>query len=252
MNATLARGLHDAHPMAERAIAGTQQRVLDGDGIKRFARENGLSLVLAGLFLIAFVGQVATGLAAYNAELHEHGRAAVSLGAYLTSGHFLEALFENWESEFLQMAIFVVLTVKLRQRGSSESKGFGDNGVDDDPRRHRVDPDAPWAVHRGGVVLKVYEHSLTIVLGAMFLSAFLLHAVHGLQHVNAQHAMHGQPPETLAGYVASAQFWFESFQNWQSEFFSVLALVLLSIWLRERGSAQSKPVAAPHRKTGTS
>jgi|SoiMethySBSTD1v2_1073268.scaffolds.fasta_scaffold11685_7 uncharacterized protein DUF6766 len=219
--------------------------------LKRTLAENGLSLTLFALFLAFTGGQILSGHRAYNEELAEHGHAAVGLARYLTSGHFLEALFENWESEFLQMAAFVVLTVKLVQKGSSESKSLREpQPQDEDPRRHGTRSDAPWPVRRGGVWLKLYEHSLSIALFALFLASFAMHAVGGHWQENEEHLLHGQAPESLAQYITSSQFWFESFQNWQSEFFAVLAIVILSIFLRQRGSPQSKPVAAPHRETG--
>ncbi len=217
--------------------------------LKRALAENGLSLTLFALFLAFIGGQIFSGQRAYNEELAEHGHAAVGLARYLTSGHFLEALFENWESEFLQMAAFVVLTVKLIQKGSSESKSREQEPQDEDPRRHGTRPDAPWPVRRGGVWLKLYERSLSVALFALFLLSFVMHAVGGHWQANEEHLLHGQAPESLAHYVASSQFWFESFQNWQSEFFAVFAIVVLSIFLRQRGSPQSKPVAAPHRET---
>jgi hypothetical protein len=219
--------------------------------VRRFFLENGLSLALFGLFAVFLFGQIATGFVAHNDELVEHGQQAMRIGRYLMSGHFLEALFENWESEFLQMAAFVLLTIKLRQKGSSESKSFDEaEEVDEDPRKHRRARNVPWPVKRGGVVLKLYEHSLSLALVALFLFSFVMHAVGGLSSVNEEHLLHGEARETLFEYVRSAQFWFESFQNWQSEFAAVGALVVLSIFLRERGSPQSKPVAAPHSETG--
>jgi hypothetical protein len=218
-----------------------------------FLRRNGLSLVFALLFVGCAVGQAMAGLLAYNQELAEHGRAALSLLEYIQSGHFLEATFENWESEFLQMGLFVALTVGLRQKGSSESKDLeGDEPVDEDPRAHRHEPDVPWPVRRGGVVLRVYEHSLTLALFMLFAASFALHCWGGLREVNAERALHAQPPETLGGYLGSPEFWYQSMQNWQSEFLAVVAIVLLSVHLRERGSAQSKPVAATHDHTGNS
>lgn len=219
--------------------------------LKRVLTENSLSLTLFALFLTFTGGQVFTGHRAYNEELAEHGRAAVDLAHYLTRGHFVEALFENWESEFLQMAAFVVLTVKLFQKGSSESKSPDEpKQEDEDPRRHRARPDAPWPVRRGGLLLKLYEGSLSIALFTLFLMSFAMHAVGGHWQANEEHLLHGQRSESLGHYVASSQFWFESFQNWQSEFFAVFAIVILSIFLRQRGSPQSKPVAAPHSETG--
>jgi hypothetical protein len=149
------------------------------------------------------------------------------------------------------MGLFVLLTVRLFQRGSSESKSLeGRNECDADPTRHRRDPDAPWPVRRGGLALAVYQHSLSASLIALFLFSLALHAITGVRNVNEEHRIAGLPPETLGEYVTSARFWFESFQNWQSEFLAVLAIVVLSIFLREKGSSQSKAVAAPHTETG--
>jgi hypothetical protein len=224
----------------------------DKAGFARFAYENGLSLAFLALFVLTVFGQLVAGVHDYNAELADHGRAAVALTHYVTTGHFLEAIFENWESEFFQMALFVVLTASLRQKGSSESKKMQKEPeeVDEDPRKHRNDPDAPWPVRRGGLWLAVYEHSLTLALSALFLLSFALHGVFGMAKSNQERLLHGQPPEPFLQYVASSRFWYESFQNWQSEFLSVFAIVILSIFLRQRGSPQSKPVAAPHAETG--
>ncbi len=208
-------------------------------------------MVSAALFVTFVLGMTATGLKAYNQELSEHGARAIALGAYLRSGHFLEALFENWESEFLQMGMFVLLTVWLFQKGSAESKRPDEvDPSDEDPRRHRRDKDAPWPVRQGGLALVVYEHSLSISLILLFFASLALHAVSGLKLQNAENGLHGQPAIGLGDYVTSAQFWFESFQNWQSEFLAVVAIVGLSIFLRQKGSTQSKPVVAPHAKTG--
>jgi hypothetical protein len=208
-------------------------------------------MALAALFAASFCGQIFVGLAAFNQDLREHGRATVGLSSYLQSGHFLEATFENWESEFLQMGIFVLLTVRLFQRGSSESKKLsGKNDCDEEPSRHRRDRKAPWPVRSGGWALKLYAHSLSIAFFALFAISFALHAVGGLQNTNEERALAGLPPQKLADYFRSPQFWYESLQNWQSEFLAVLAIVVLSIFLREKGSPQSKPVAAPHYETG--
>jgi hypothetical protein len=214
---------------------------------RSFFRDNGLSLVLAGLFLATLIGQLWAGHAAYAEELSRHGRPALSLLGYLQSGHFLEATFENWESEFLQMALFVLLTVKLYQRGSSESNDPDDESEKQTPKR--APPDAPWPVRRGGWVLKWYEHSLSSALFLLFVLSFALHAMGGLKHSNEERALDGLPPETLSEFVGSAEFWYQSFQNWQSEFLAVFAIVVLSVFLRERGSSQSKEVAMPHSTT---
>jgi hypothetical protein len=233
------------------AELGLTSRASEGSAVRRILTEHGLSIALAALFILAAGAQIASGLHAYNEDRLNEGRPAVELWTYLGSGHFLEALFENWESEFLQMGVFVLLSVRLRQKGSAESKPFdGPNESDEDPRKHRNDPDAPWPVRRGGVILKLYENSLAIAFFLLFVASFLLHAVGGRIMNNEERALHGLPPEGLLEFLSSSQFWYESFQNWQSEFLAILSIVVFTIFLRQRGSPQSKPVAAPHAETG--
>jgi hypothetical protein len=144
--------------------------------MKNWLRHNGLSITVLSIFLVLLVGQCLTGWHSHNEERLQHGAAVLSLGEYLGSGHFVEATSENWESEFLQMAAYVLLTVFLRQRGSSESKSFsGDEAVDRDPRLDRDKPDAPYAVRRGGWLLVLYEWSLSLAFFLMFLLAFVGH-----------------------------------------------------------------------------
>ena len=222
-------------------------------GVRRFARDNGLSLVLAGFFLVLlFVGQAVTGFLANNEELRTHGRPALRFGDYLLSPHFLEATAENWESEFLQMFAFVLLTVFLFQKGSAESKKLDEpEAVDRDPRAARDRAGVPWPVRRGGLALALYEHSLSLAFLALFAASFVLHAIGGAAEYNDDRRAHGRAGDvTVAGYLATSRFWFESFQNWQSEFLAIGSMVVLSIWLRERGSPESKPVDAPHTDTG--
>jgi hypothetical protein len=217
--------------------------------MKNFFKNNGLSLVFLSLFIIAIVGQSYTGLQEYNKEREEEGQTAVDYGTYLGSGHFIQATFENWESEFLQMALFVILTISLRQKGSSESKSMEeDEEVDREPSSKTRD--APWPVRQGGWILSVYKHSLSICLLLLFLLSFFVHIYGSLKDENEHLAQKGQPPEELISYMGSSRFWFESFQNWQSEFLSVFAIVVLSVYLRQKGSSQSKPVDAPHSETG--
>jgi hypothetical protein len=218
--------------------------------MRRFVRENSLSLVAFLLFFASLVGQVFAGRAVYNEDALEHGGAPLSILAYLVSGQFIETLFENWESEFLQMAVFVVLTKFLKQKGSSESKKPDEEeAVDEDPRERRNDPEAPWPVRKGGIALVLYERSLSLALFALFVFSFVMHGLGGMRHHNQEQLRHGGETVTFLQYFVSSQFWFESFQNWQSEFLSFAMLVVLSIMFREKGSAQSKPVAAPHHET---
>ncbi|MBN8879990.1 MAG: hypothetical protein J0I32_20765 [Sphingobacteriales bacterium] len=217
----------------------------------KWIKNNGLSLAFIILFMLALTGQFLTGFKEYNKEREEEGQAAADMGQYLRSGHFLQATFENWESEFLQMALFVVLTISLRQKGSSESKkceGEGENEVDREPSPGR--PGAPWPVRKGGWILRIYKHSLTIALLILFVLSFIIHLYGSFKDENEQLGIKGLPAESLGRYITQSRFWFESFQNWQSEFLSVFAIVILSVFLRQKGSPQSKPVDAPNEETG--
>jgi hypothetical protein len=217
-----------------------------------WVRAHGLSLVIGAFFLVTMAGQTLTGFAVYNEERGEHGEARVALAEYLRRGHFWEATAENWESEFLQMGCYVVLTVFLFQVGSSESKRIGRREeVDRDPRLARHKPDAPWPVRRGGWVLRLYENSLSLAFLALFTASFVLHALSGAAAHNEEVARTGGEPATAFGILATSQFWFESFQNWQSEFLSLVAMITLSVYLRQRGSPESKPVDASHEETGS-
>ena len=219
--------------------------------MQRFLQNNGLSLVLFALFAIFLVGQSYTGWQVENEERQEHGKPALAYTEYLQSGHFIEATFENWESEYLQMGAYVLLTVFLFQRGASESKDPDDPAEDaPDPEKERQDPQAPWPVRHGGLVLKLYENSLSLALLLLFVISFVLHAIGGTWTSNEERVLHGEAPQTVWQFVQTTDFWFQSFQNWQSEFLAVLSLVVLSIWLRQRGSPESKPVASPHHETG--
>jgi uncharacterized protein DUF6766 len=219
--------------------------------MRRVLRDNGLSIAMFALFLIFLAAQSVAGWKASNSDLEEHRQPPESYGEYLTSGAFVEATFENWESEFLQMGAYVVLTALLIQKGSPESKNPDGEESDQDPRDHRDDPEAPGPVKRGGLVLTLYEHSLSAALLALFLLSFVLHALGGHAEFNQQQLEHGEAAVSLWSFVTSSQFWFQSMQNWQSEFLAVAALIVLSIFLRQRGSPESKPVAASHAKTGT-
>ena len=217
--------------------------------MRKFVRENSLTLAMTALFVFALLGQIATGWDVYNQDQVEHGGQAVDIGAYLTSGHFGEAVFENWESEFLQMALFVVLTVWLRQKGSAESKSLDEKEeVDREPDPKRAG--APWPVRVGGLVGALYARSLSIALFILFALSFTLHVVTGAAEYSADEIEHGATAVSPLQYLGTSQMWFESFQNWQSEFMSIGALVVLAIFLRQKGSPESKPVDAPIGKTG--
>ncbi|KAB2671371.1 hypothetical protein F9K85_21930 [Brucella tritici] len=205
--------------------------------MRSFLRDNGLTVVLGLLFFLSLSGMIATGLASYNDELVRHHQPILSLGNYLLSGQFLSALFENWESEFLQMGVYVVLTAWLFQRGSAESK---------DPDEPDEDEKQPaWKMPSF-----LYSHSLGLVLFTLFLLSFLLHWIGSVRASTQEALMHGERTTDYCPYFLNSELWFESFQNWQSEFLSTAVLVVLSIFLREKGSPESKPVRASNRQTG--
>lgn len=214
---------------------------------KGFLYRNSLSIVLIVFMISCLAAQFFTGWKTENKELAENGEAALSIGEYIQSGHFIQATFENWESEFLQMMLYVLLTVSLRQKGSSESKSLEqEEDVDKEPVPH---PNAPWPVKKGGIWLKIYKHSLSLAFAILFIISFSLHFYGSLKDYNEEQLSKEQPKITALQYITESRFWFESFQNWQSEFLAVASLVILSIWLREKGSPESKPVDMPHHET---
>lgn len=209
---------------------------------KLFLRDNSLSILMFGLCVIFVVALSITGYYHENNELVEHGKQAQNYLAYIHSGGFIEAIFENWESEFLQMAALVIATIFLRQKGAADSKKI--RGSD------KVDTLSRSSIIKGAFGKKVYANSLSLALIALFLFSFALHALGGVAMYNNDAAMHGESSITVWQYVGSAQFWFESFQNWQSEFLAVGTLLVLSIFLRQQGSPESKPVSESDQKTG--
>jgi hypothetical protein len=218
---------------------------------KHFFRRNGLSVVLLSLFLACLVAQSLTGWREEIHELEDHGEAAIGYLTYLGSGSFLEVTMENWESEFLQMYIYVLFTVFLYQHGSAESKDpEKKEAVDRDPRLAKDKSHAPGPVRAGGWRLRLYEQSLGLAFLVLFIMSFVLHAVGGASNYNEQQLQHGEKTVSVIEYLGTSRFWFESFQNWQSEFLAIASMVILSIFLRQRGSPESKPVDAPHSQTG--
>jgi hypothetical protein len=205
--------------------------------MKRFLRNNGLSLVLLVMFLAFWGAQSVAGFHVFNDDQALHGNSLVSYATYIGSGHFWQATGENWESEFLQMGFYVILTSFLFQKGSAES-----NDPDDAEQlaasRHKKR--ATW----------LYRNSLSLAFLILFAGAFAVHAMGGLAEVNQEHAEHGEPLESMSGFLSGSEFWFQSFQNWQSEFLAVLSIVILSIFLRQDGSPESKDVDEPNSKTG--
>ena len=222
-----------------------------GTNIKQkdsFWYRNSLSLVFLGLFIVALAGQLFTGWKEYNEELKDEQAQQITFAAYFHTGHVISATFENFQSEFLQMALYVVLTVGLRQKGSSESKSLDEQEeVDRQPVTHK---DAPWPVKKGGIWLWLYSRSLSIVFFGLFFASWGLHLYGSWMDYNTEQQLKGLPIEEIGSYLTASRFWFETFQNWQSEFLSVLSIVVLSIYLRQHGSPESKPVDAPYAETG--
>lgn len=218
--------------------------------MKNFWKNNSLSIVMFLLFFIFLTAQSVTGHRANNQELEDHGQPTQSYISYIGSGDFVEGVFENWESEFLQMGSYVFLTVFLRQRGSAESKKIeGEEAVDRDPKKS-VSKDAPGPVKQGGLALKLYKNSLSIAFILLFLMSFALHGIGGAAKACEEEKFHGQPCESTVSFMSTSEFWYQSFQNWQSEYLAVFAIVILSVYLRQQGSPESKPVNTPHYETG--
>lgn len=217
--------------------------------MKRYLRDNGLSLVFLTLFLLTLCGQSLAGFADNNEELVRHGMPGIGYGEFVTSSAFIVDVAENWQSEFLQFFLFILGTVWLVQRGSPESKKAGDEGIgteEDQLIGAHAKADSPaWAKVRG-VRLWLYSNSLLIVMGAVFVASWLAQALAGHIVANDDAAMHGEPGQSLLEYAASSEFWNRTLQNWQSELLAVGAMVAFSIFLRQRGSSESKPVGAPH------
>lgn len=223
-----------------------QARSKPAPGLAQWLRDNGLTIALTAAFAFSIGAMALTGWSAHNQELSRHGSAGIGLLAYLGGGKFLSAVFENWESEFLQMGMYVLLTVKLRQRGSAESRPMAG---DEDEEEIKPGP-TPRLAKAAGLGRWLYANSLAIAFGLMFLISFVLHLEGSWRLELSERMLEGEPPVSMWNHFTGATFWFESFQNWQSEFLAVLALVVLSIFLRQDKSPQSKPVAAPHCQTG--
>lgn len=215
--------------------------------VQPFFRRNGLTLFFLALFIITLIAQAYTGWKENNTDITEEGGLAIPFIAYLSSGHFISATFENFQSEFLQMGLYVLVTAGLRQQGSAESKPFEEEEVDREPK---PSPDAPWPVRKGGWVLKLYCHSLSICFFLLFFLTWGLHLYGSLMEHNQEQLLKHQPADSLLSYLGEPTFWFQSFQNWQSEFISIVSIVFLTIYLRQKGSPESKPVDAPHMQTG--
>lgn len=220
----------------------------------RHLRQHALSIFFAVIFLGALIAQSIVGLAAYNEDQLSHGSSPVTYLSFVTSSEFVVDVAENWQSEFLQFLLFILATVWLVQRGSPESKKPGDEGVGTDADQligeHATEQSPLWA-RAHGVRLWLFSNSLVITMGTIFVLSWLAQSVAGTVTFNSEQAEHGQPPLSWTQYIVSPDFWNRTLQNWQSEFLAVGCMVAFSIYLRQRGSSESKPVGTPHSGTST-
>ncbi len=220
--------------------------------LREFTRDNGLILAMFGIFFVTIVGMSFAGWMSNNETLDDHSRPAQSYGSYLVSGDFIEGVFENWESEFLQMWALVILTIFLYQKGSSDSKPLRGKAPQDTRPARRLANASSWRELRMAGGSFIYSHSLGIVLFMLFLLSFTLHASGGVAAYNEEAMHHGSETISMTKFVTTSDFWYQSLQNWQSEFLAVGTLMILTVKLRERGSPQSKPVGTKYdQKTGS-
>ena len=218
-----------------------------------FIRNNALSLAFGALFLITLVGQALSGVADFNAEQVADGLPQVGFLDYLTSSSFAVDVMENWQSEYLQFLLYILATVWLVQKGSSESKDPGDEGAESDKEQRigrHAQVDSPIWARVGGWRTAVFSRSLGLLMGALFLLTWAASAIAGWAAFNSQQLGQRQDPVTFVGYLGEADFWNRSFQNWQSEMLAVGSMAIFAVYLRQRGSPESKPVGVAHADTG--
>ena len=221
--------------------------------MRRFLRENSLGLVFGGMFLIVLVGQAFAGQADFNQQQITEGLEPVSFGRYVTSASFGTDVAENWQSEYLQFFLYIFMTVWLLQKGSPESKSLDQPGLESDEKQ-KVGPhataDSPQWAKAGGWRLAVFSNSLGLVMGAIFLASWLTQSVAGVAAFNEEQLGDLQDPVSWGRYLLEPDFWNRTLQNWQSELLAVASMAILAIFLRQRGSPQSKPVGTAHTATG--
>ncbi|RBY95365.1 hypothetical protein DQ237_15005 [Blastococcus sp. TF02-8] len=222
-------------------------------GRRGFVKDNALGLAFGGLFVLTLVGQAISGTADYNAQQVANGLEPVSFLDYVTSSSFGVDVMENWQSEYLQFFLYIFATVWLVQRGSAESKEPGDEGMESDEEQRvgaHARADSPAWVRAGGWRTTVFSRSLGLVMGGIFLLTWAASSIAGWAAYNSEQLADKQDPVSWVGYLGEADFWNRSFQNWQSEMLAVGSMAVLSVYLRQRGSPESKPVGAAHADTG--
>jgi hypothetical protein len=225
----------------------------------RFVRNTSLSLFFLTIFVVSVVGQAVVGHDLYNDEEVEHARLThdqpheLTLARYVLTSRFGQSLMENWQSEYLQFSLFILATIYLLQRGSTESKELDNAGRESDEQQlvgEHARPASPASAKAGGLRRWIFSHSLLITMGLIFCLAWFAQSVTGWSAFNADQLEHKGHTLSWLGYATSSSFWFDTLQNWQSEFLAVGSMAVFSIYLRERGSPESKPVGAPHATTG--
>jgi hypothetical protein len=221
--------------------------------MKRWVRENSLGLVFGVLFLIVLAAQALAGHAQYNQQQVTDGLPPISLARYVTSASFGADVAENWQSEYLQFSLYIFLTVWLLQKGSPESKALDDAGLESDEKQkvgpYATDDSPPWA-RAGGWRTALFSNSLGLVMGAIFLGSWLAQSVAGVASFDEQQLADREDPVSWGQYLTEPDFWNRTLQNWQSELLAVASMAILAIFLRQRGSSQSKPVGTSHNATG--
>jgi hypothetical protein len=221
--------------------------------VRRFIRDHSLSLFFLVLFLAALIGQAIAGHALHNNDALAHNGETMSFWRYLRSSDFGNAVMENWQSEYLQFMLFMLATIWLIERGSPESKEPGKEGTESLKEQRigeHAEEDSPdWARPRG-IRTFVYSNSLLIVMSIIFFGSWFAQSVTGWTEFNAQQVDHHEATVSWLSYIGSADFWEATLENWQSEFLAVGSFVAITVFLRQRGSPESKPVGAPHHATG--
>jgi hypothetical protein len=221
--------------------------------VRRYVRESSLGLFFLVIFFAALVAQALVGHSDFNDQQIAHNDPTVSLGRFLTSSVFLVDVMENWQSEYLQFTLFILATIWLVQRGSTESKPLGKEGLESDEEQkvgEHAEPDSPKWAKAGGWRLAIYSHSLLVVMTIIWLGSWFAQLVTGRVVYNAEQFDHHEAAASLWQYAGTSEFWNRTLQNWQSEFLAVASMVVFSIYLRQRGSPESKPVGEPHESTG--
>jgi uncharacterized protein DUF6766 len=219
---------------------------------RAFVHDNGLSLFFGALFLAALFGQAVAGQDGFNEEQRQHGSEEIGFWRYVTSAQFAAAVLENWQSEYLQFTLFILVTVWFVQRGSPESKQLGKEGLEsekDQKLGEHAEDDSPRWARVGGVRTFLYSNSLLIVMGLIWVGSWVAQAISGWTEFTDERLEHQRDSLSFWEYLGSSDFWERTLQNWQSEFLAVGSMAILAVYLRQRGSPESKPVGAPHDAT---